>query len=70
MNELIKINRKIKAKQIGRVIVGGVAMIFGLILLLDYSFQDGITDCQKHIAMEFPDEYDAMTEKVVKSFEK
>lgn len=69
MEELKKLNRKIAAKQIGRIVGGTVFMILGMVLIEKNMYQKGITDCQKSISGEFPDEYAAMTEKVVKEFE-
>lgn len=45
-------------------------MILGTILIAKFMYQKGITDCQINISKEFPDEYAAMTEKVIKTFEK
>ena len=68
MDELRKINNKIAAKQIGRL-VGTLGCVFlATKLFAEFTYQKGITDCQKSISNEFPDEYAAMTEKVVKSF--
>lgn len=70
MNELKKINSKIAMKQIGRIVGGIGSVVLGTILIGKFTYQKGITDCQVNISKEFPDEYAAMTEKVVKAFEK
>lgn len=70
MDELKKINSKIAAKQIRRIAGGIGSMILGTILIAKFMYQKGITDCQMNISKEFPDEYAAMTEKVIKTFEK
>lgn len=70
MDELRKINSKIAVKQIGRL-VGALGCVFlATKFFTEFAYQKGITDCQKSISNEFPDEYAAMTEKVIKSFEK
>lgn len=69
MEELKKLNRKIAAKQTGRIVGGIGFMILGTILIGKYMYQKGITDCQIDISKEFPDEYTTMTEKVVEAFE-
>lgn len=70
MDELKKINSKIAVKQIRRIAGGIGSMILGTILIAKFMYQKGITDCQINISKEFPDEYAAMTEKVIKTFEK
>lgn len=70
MDELKKINSKIAVKQIGRIVGGIGSMVLGMILIERFTYQKGITDCQVNISKEFPDEYAAITEKVVKAFEK
>lgn len=69
MDELKKINNKIAAKQIGRIAGGIGSMILGMILIEKFTYQKGITDSQRHISEVFPDEYAAMTEKIVKAIE-
>lgn len=64
-----KLNGKIAAKQIGRIVGGIGFMILGTILIGKYMYQKGITDCQINISKEFSDEYATMTEKVVEAFE-
>lgn len=64
-----KLNGRIAAKQIGRIVGGIGFMILGTILIGKYMYQKGITDCQINISKEFPDEYATMTEKVVEAFE-
>ena len=70
MNELMKINAKIKYKQIGRIVGGLGSMVIGLVLIGKCMYQFGVTDCKKAISKEFPEEYAAITAKVVKAFEK
>lgn len=70
MEELKRINAKIAWKQIGRIIGGIGSMIFGTILIGKFTYQKGITDCQKSICEEFPEEYAAITAKIVEEFEK
>ena len=65
MDKISKINDRIAKKQIGRL-VGGVASI---ILIGKYTYQKGYTGSQKDISDIFPDEYAAMTEKIVKTLE-
>lgn len=69
MDELRKINEMVAIKQLGRFAGGIGSMIFGLVLLGKFTYQLGITDCQKNICEEFPEEYNAILEKIVKSFE-
>lgn len=45
MEELKKLNGKIAAKQIGRIVGGIGFMILGTILIGKYMYQKGITDC-------------------------
>lgn len=70
MEELKKLNGKIAAKQIGRIVGGIGFMILGTILIGKYMYQKGITDCQINISKEFPDEYTTMTEKSRRSIRK
>lgn len=70
MNELEKINAKVKCKQIGRIIGGIGSMAIGLVLIGMYLYQAGITAGQKAISEEFPEEYAAITAKLVEAFEK
>lgn len=69
MDELKKINTKVAIKQIGRLVGGVMCTGIGIGLLMRYQYQYGVTDCQKHIDMEFPEEYASMVEKTIKSFE-
>lgn len=39
-------------------------------LLASYSYQKGITACQKAIAKFYPDEYASLTAKVLETFER
>ena len=50
MEELKKLNRKIAAKQNGRIVGGIGFMILGTILIGKYMYQKGITDCQINIS--------------------
>lgn len=70
MEELKKINSKIAVKQIGRIVGGSCFMVLGMVLVARHMYQKGITDCQISISNEFPDEYAAITKKVVEAFEK
>ena len=70
MDELKKINAKITVKQLGRIVGAFGCMFLATRFFTEFVYQKGITDCQKSISKEFPDEYAAMTEKVVKTFEK
>lgn len=69
MNELKKINSKIAAKQVGRLIGGSGCVIIGMVLFGKYIYQKGITDTQFAISKEFPDEYEAIIDKLSKAFE-
>lgn len=69
MEELRKINTKIKVRQIERIVVGIGTMTIGVILLGKFIYQKGITDCQISISAEFPEEYTRMTEKLAEAFE-
>lgn len=44
-------------------------MVLGMVLVARHMYQKGITDCQISISNEFPDEYAAITKKVVEAFE-
>lgn len=70
MEELMKINAKIKKQQIGKLIAAGVCACCGIGLLVSYSYQKGITACQKSIAKFYPDEYESLTAKVIETFER
>lgn len=70
MEELMKINAKIEKQQIGRLIGTVVCVFCGARLLASYSYQKGITSCQKTIAKFYPDEYASLTAKVLETFEK
>ena len=69
MDELKRINAKIDKQQIGRIVAGIGSVILGLVLIGKFTYQKGITACQKAISEEFPDEYAAMTAKIIKEFE-
>ena len=56
MEELRKINRKLKVKQIGRIVGGIGTVTIGVVLLGKFIYQKGITDCQISISAEFPEE--------------
>ena len=66
----MKINEKIKKQQIGKLIAAGVCACCGIGLLASYSYQKGITECQKSIAKFYPDEYESLTAKVIETFER
>jgi hypothetical protein len=70
MDELIKINRKVKCKQVGRFIGILVSYYAFVRFLYSYAEQNGITQFQKYIHNEFPDLYDEMTDRICKAFEK
>lgn len=69
MKELKRINSKIGNQQIGRIVTGLGSVILGLILIGKFMYQKGVTDCQGAISKEFPDEYAAITEKVIHELE-
>lgn len=69
MDELMKINVRISKQQIGRIVGGIGSVILGAVLIGKYTYQKGITDCQKAISKEFPDEYLTMTTKIIGEFE-
>ena len=62
MDKISKINDRIAKKQIGRLVGGVASIMLGLILIGKYTYQ-------KDISNIFPDEYAAMTEKIVKTLE-
>lgn len=70
MDELMKINAKIRKKQIGKLIGVVICGFCSAGLLASYSYQKGITKCQKTIAKFYPAEYASMTAKVLEVFEK
>lgn len=70
MNELKQINKRVQKKQILRLIMTCGSVVIGTIAFAKYMYQAGITDAQRRIAHEFPEEYASMTEKVCKAFEK
>lgn len=70
MDELKKINAKIEKQQFGRIVTGIGAVILGVVLIGKFTYQKGVTACQKAISKEYPDEYAAMTAKIIKEFEK
>ncbi len=69
MEKLKRINSSIARKQVIRLIGGVGMLVCGLWMLADYKYQKGITDCQKAICREFPEEYSAIGEKLIKAFE-
>ena len=69
MEELKKINSRITAKQKGRLIGGVGSVIAGMVLIVKYIYQKGITNSQIAISKEFPEEYAVMTEKICRAFE-
>lgn len=70
MEELMKINAKIGKRQIGKLVGVVVCACCGAGLLASYSYQKGITACQKAIAKFYPDEYETLTAKVLEVFER
>ncbi len=70
MNELKKINAAIAKKQILRIGGSILGIGLGLVWLAMFMHQEGIRDCQKALQKEFPEEYAAMTAKIVSLFEK
>jgi hypothetical protein len=68
MDELIKINRKVKLKQIGRFVGAIAGNTAFYIFVYQMAKQDGITECQRAIHNEFPDLYEKMTDRVLKLF--
>lgn len=69
MNELIKLNEKIDRKQGFRLAGWLACTILGTVFMCKYKYQKGITDCQKAISKEFPEEYSSITKKVIEAFE-
>lgn len=70
MDELRRINAKIDKQQIGRIVGGIGSIILGVVLIGKLTYQKGVTDCQRAISKEFPEEYEAMTAKIIEAFEK
>lgn len=70
MKELKEINARIGRKQFVRSIAGSVSIILGMILMGKYTYQKGITDGQRAIRNEFPEEYASITAKICEAFEK
>ena len=70
MDEIREINSIIAKKQKWRLILALISTTVGISLYGRYIYQKGITNCQKHICEWFPDEYDAMTEKLASIVEK
>ena len=52
-----RINKTVKAKQIGKIIGGITCCGIGLYLLCDYFEQSGWTKCQQFIHQYYPEEY-------------
>jgi len=69
MDKIKKVNSMIAKKQLGRLIGGIGAGITSLILLGNYIYQKGITREQIELSKDFPEEYAAITEKIIKSWE-
>lgn len=65
MEELKRINRMVAIKQIGRVAGAITGFVVGGLCLMRFAYQDGYTNCQKHISKDYPEEYASMTEKLV-----
>ncbi len=70
MNELEKINATIVKKQVLRIGGSILGIGLGLVQLAKFMYQKGVTDCQENLHNEFPDEYAAITAKVIEAFEK
>ncbi len=70
MNELKKINAAIAKKQILRIVGSVLGMGLGLVCFGQFIHHQGVRDCQKALQSEFPEEYAAMTAKIVGLFEK
>ena len=49
MEELMKINAKIRKQQIGRLIAAGICVCCGIGLLASYSYQKSITADRKSV---------------------
>lgn len=56
MEILKRINKTVKAKQIGKIIGGITCCGIGLYLLCDYFEQSGWTKCQQFIHQYYPEE--------------
>ena len=68
METLNNINKKVKAKQKFRII-GGLSLVSaGLAMLYNYFEQSGWDACQKFISQNYPEEYNAITKDVIKTF--
>ena len=70
MEKLKKINLKVKAQQRCRILGGMGLMIVGLYLICDYYEHFGWTECQRFIHQYYPEEYDAITVKVIEECNK
>ncbi len=70
MDAIKKINAKIAVAQSVRLMGGIASVVLGMILFGRFMYQMGITDEQKFLSKAYPDEYAAITEKVIKKFEK
>lgn len=70
MEELIKINEKIRRQQIGKLVGAGLCACCSIGLIASFSYQKGITACQKSIARFYPDEYASLTAKVLETFKR
>ena len=68
MDEIRKVNAKVARKQLGRIVGGVVTVVLGGTLIGKFIYQKGITDTQKAISKEFPEEYAMITEKVAKAW--
>lgn len=70
MDKLKKINMTVKAQQRIRIVGGMGLLAIGLYLICDYYEHFGWTECQKFIHCYYPDEYNAITEKVIEEVNK
>lgn len=70
MEKLKKINRSVKAQQLFRLFGGIGLTTVGLNLLYEYFEHSGWTKCQQFIHRYYPEEYDAITEKIIESYNK
>ena len=68
MEILKRINKTVKAKQIGKIIGGITCCGIGLYLLCDYFEQSGWTKCQQFIHQYYPEEYLALQGSFVSDY--
>ena len=70
MEEIKRINSRVAKLQIARLTLGVGGVALGMALLGKYIYHFGFRACQKILCKEFPDEYEAMTMKLIKEFDK